>query len=375
VTKTYSYNDKSVHFVTEQESSGQWFYRGFWPAECLKQYGFSTSVSNALGYPSTKKEWERDPRFFAVTKDRRHLEPTRFISTRLHHDLEIGGRMPMDDMPDAIARARAAGQVVIYDLDDNYWDYPVWHPLEKAHDDPKALLPDWDGVMAICESVSALFTSTQALADWMRERVKTPIYVIRNGINVTMFKETFQEHQPLRVGWAANLDFHGAAFEAHVDALRTACEGRDVEFWHLGGGDGRATKLLDPFPVPVQETPWVPYEQLGLSLAKIDIGLIMRLPSTFNEGQSTTSGLAWAAAGKPFLATTSAEYRRLEEVAGVGYLAEDPDDFARGLAKLIDRPDLRANDWRERVHRFHGPKPTAAQYSNAFAELLSGVRF
>jgi hypothetical protein len=370
-------NTRSVLFSAEEDHSPMWFYRAFWPAECLNAYGWAAEVTQYLAYPSTKREWEKDPRFRSADPIGRVTgEPTQFVTMRILDDMEVGGRCPLTDMPDAIGRAQAAGQVVVYDIDDDHWNLPPWHPLcTQDVMNPRARFPEIGAITELCKVADGVLASTDSLAQSVRDNVPgAKVFTVRNGVNVSMFKPTRTEHGPLRLGYAANAEFHQRALVEHAPYLAKALDGRDVEFWHLGSPmDGLMAKILGPdFPVPIVEEPWVDYEDLGLQLAKVDIGMVIRQPSIFNEGQSTTSGLAWSAAGKPFLATTSAEYRRLEETAGVGYLATDPEDFGVGLAELIDRPDLRCCDWRARVHDHHGPKPTQAQYSNVFAELLGG---
>jgi len=70
-------------------------------------------------------------------------------------------------------------------------------------------------------------------------------------------------------------------------------------------------------------------------LSGFHIGLVPLVPSPFNEAKSYLKGLEYAAAGIPFIATPTAEYRRLHE-AGVGRLASTPDEWRDHATELLD---------------------------------------
>ena len=74
-------------------------------------------------------------------------------------------------------------------------------------------------------------------------------------------------------------------------------------------------------------------------LTHFHVGFIPLTRNPFNEAKSNLKGLEYAAAGIPFIATPTEEYRLLAE-AGVGRLAETPDEWRDHATELLD-PDVR----------------------------------
>jgi glycosyltransferase involved in cell wall biosynthesis len=74
-------------------------------------------------------------------------------------------------------------------------------------------------------------------------------------------------------------------------------------------------------------------------LAPIHVGLVPLTRNDFNEAKSYLKGLEYAASGIPFVATPTEEYRLLAD-AGVGRLAETPDEWRDHMTELLD-PDVR----------------------------------
>ena len=71
-----------------------------------------------------------------------------------------------------------------------------------------------------------------------------------------------------------------------------------------------------------------------------DIGVVpLNLPLDFNEAKSALKGLEYAAAGIPFVASPSGEYKRLASM-GIGRIASTPDEWVTHLTELLD-PEVR----------------------------------
>ena len=70
-------------------------------------------------------------------------------------------------------------------------------------------------------------------------------------------------------------------------------------------------------------------------LRNIQVGLVPLTRNPFNEAKSYLKGLEYVAAGIPFIATPTEEYRLLE-AAGIGRLAETPDEWRDHATALLD---------------------------------------
>ena len=86
-------------------------------------------------------------------------------------------------------------------------------------------------------------------------------------------------------------------------------------------------------------TPILDYPRL---LTHFHVGLIPLSTNLFNEAKSNLKGLEYAAAGIPFIATPTEEYRILHE-AGVGRLAATPEQWRDHAVALLD-PQVRKNE-------------------------------
>jgi glycosyltransferase involved in cell wall biosynthesis len=67
----------------------------------------------------------------------------------------------------------------------------------------------------------------------------------------------------------------------------------------------------------------------------MQVGLVPLNRIPFSEAKSNLKGLEYAAAGIPFIATPTEEYRILAE-AGVGRLASTPDEWRDHARELLD---------------------------------------
>jgi glycosyltransferase involved in cell wall biosynthesis len=89
----------------------------------------------------------------------------------------------------------------------------------------------------------------------------------------------------------------------------------------------------------VQTTPMQLIHNVPKSLHNFHVGLVPLTRNPFNEAKSYLKGLEYAASGIPFIATPTEEYRILAR-AGVGRLAETPDEWQDHARELLD-PNVR----------------------------------
>ena len=83
-------------------------------------------------------------------------------------------------------------------------------------------------------------------------------------------------------------------------------------------------------------------------LSRFHVGLIPLTRKPFNEAKSNLKGLEYAAAGIPFIATPTEEYRVLH-ASGVGRLAESEDEWVDHARELLDVDVRREEAERQRA--------------------------
>ncbi len=301
-------------------------------------------------------------------------------------------RLYDQDESGSILEARSSGQLVFCDLDDDVWNMPEWNgwgaymkrdgeyiypDLPRRADKPRSI--DLGHLERNLANADGVLCSTPRVAEAVKENVPGAFpFLCRNGLDWSKYTwpRKIVEHDKLRVAWmGVTSGSNHLGFLDILPALTHLLSEYDCEFWHLGA-EKESPKITDWLPkkwsVPVRMVPWSPVRLLPWLLEQIDVGIIARRPHIFHEGQSNVSGLAYGAAGVPFVASRSAEYELLEKL-GCGRTYGHPSGFAEAFGYLMD-PKIREGMrelGRKAVVDHYNPKVTAEQYITA----IEAVKF
>jgi glycosyltransferase involved in cell wall biosynthesis len=334
--------------------------------------------------PQTPDEIKKDPRIRGWNgPGSKVIPPAKIVTLRIMDDVVVDPADPrrvatnyaMSNMADDIRRAREAGQIVLYDIDDDLWHIPTWSPAAVARHrlDPNVRATDLEVIDANINACDGVIVSTEYLQMVVaKEFPAVPVYVVRPGIDPDVYSNGGPDH-PLRVGWMGSISHH----LPHLRTMQIALEvlnDFDAEFMRLGWIRGDHSELLlGELPCKVGQMPWGTVEELPRKFLQIDAAIIPRVPTLFNESQSVTSGLQYAAAGIPFCVSPSAEYIRLEKM-GVGRICRDIDDWRINLSELLEFDDKRreeAASQRDIVTHHFGLDATGRNYADLFEKLLA----
>lgn len=375
----------SVCFGAEAGSGACRYFRGEIPAKALELLGWRTSVSSYMLTAQTEREIRIDPRIRGWGGPGTAIdEPADIVTLRIMDDVVMdpssglaADNYRMDSMAEEIRRARAAGQVVLYDIDDDLWNIPLWSPASRAmHKLVAARAVDLAVVNANIAACDGVVTPTRYLADELRARFPgLPVYVLPPGIDPAPYdavKRLPHGTPTLQVGWMGSISHH----LPHLRSMQVALDclpALGAEFIRLGAVQGdRGELLLDEVPCRVRQFSWGGVHTLPARMAQLDVGIIPRVAERFHEGQSITSGLQYAAAGVPFVASATQEYRELSK-QGVGFLAESIGDWRQQLKVLLSDDDFRRKDAdysRSIVFDRYGLEATGNRYADLFASLI-----
>jgi glycosyltransferase involved in cell wall biosynthesis len=379
---------RSVTFGGEAPGSAQRRFRAEIPERSLRKRQWRTFSSNYVLTPQTPKEIRKDPRIRGWNgPGTRIIDPTTFVTIRLVDDVVIDphtGRVvvdyKMDNMAEEIRRAREAGQYVIVDIDDDLWHIPSWSPAATAMHKlaPNIRAYNLETIEANIRACDAVFVSTAHLGKIVLEAVPDapPVHIMRPGVDPSAYRWPLQRQPgPLRVGWMGSMSHHAPHLRTMMEAL-DVLDKYDATFVRIGKIDRDETQdpIMSELPCSkIVELPWGKIDELPEKLSMVDIGIIPRVLSDFNEGQSVTSGLQYAAGGIPFLVSPSAEYRLLE-TTGAGRICRNVHDWRQGLMDLLEYQDCRQSESaaaRECVLSAYGLEATGERYAQVLEEMAS----
>ena len=324
---------------------GAGFYRSFLPAEACKRAGhdvvwgglISSNSTGQLGIQSLERLTYIGPDHPMWPKGYSKPEAPMWEGT--HHfdfDVIVMQRWMMRNTYQYVLRARAEGQIVVNDLDDSFWHLdPRNHAWAASHPElnPSS---NRDHYLLTVLASDVITVSTPFLADQLHglirenDLTKPPeIVVVRNMIDL----ERWRNRRPimpesLTYGWVGAVPWRSGDLEVLKPWLGKFLRVHpEVTFRHAGHidveGVGTFAGLTGIDPERIVNQPMAAtYERMKLYYP-IDVGLVPLNDLPFNAAKSAIKGMEYLAAGTPFIATDTPEYRWAAE-QGMGYLVRAP---------------------------------------------------
>lgn len=243
--------------------------------------------------------------------------------------------------PDMIPFHRGRGESVIVDVDDFHYGlepsnvaYHSTHP--HTNFDSNRMWYEI-GIRA----ADRVIVSTEFLADHYSRRVRD-VRLVRNSIDVDRYTPVVQGAAAV-FGWVGGTLWRSGDIELLKEWLPGFSKDHDVRVHHAGHipGDGKHFGARAGLKkVTTQNmTSIVGYPGL---FTEFNVGLVPLTMNPFNQAKSALKGIEYAASGIPFIASPTKEYEYLH-AAGVGRLAETPDEWRDHATQLLD-PDVRRGE-------------------------------
>lgn len=255
----------------------------------------------------------------------------RMVSRATGNDADIvfiQTHLPRRPLVDNVIKARAAGQVVIGDLDDNiFFEAGDWHPKAQKFLDNKLNAIDF------FNATTANVVSTPYIATLVPNAT-----VIRNMINTSVYTfELPRKSIKLRIGYAGDTQHHYKDLQLLDGVIDPWLLKHKAKFVHIGNMQYEAVGGKAPMnpagvsPYNLISVKWRPLLEFPASLHenRFDVGLVPLAHTYINRGKSAIKGLEYAATGIPYIASVHPEYEWL----GAGLIT---DDFEAALNKLLD---------------------------------------
>lgn len=254
-------------------------------------------------------------------------------------DVIILQRLMHDTIDESIRLGQQLGQIYVNDLDDWYWGldsrnqaYKASHPKYNHKENTKFY---WANVMAS----DYVTVSTPFLRDKIIQRgFKGEVILLPNTVDVGRFTEVNQQDLPT-YGWVGSTHHRSGDLEILRGIFPKYLNAGKLKLHHSGHGDDAPT-LAEKVGVPVDQVSTLPRCNTDSypTLLTMDVGLVPLRDCDFNKAKSEIKGLEYAAAGIPFIASSSPSYSQLYKDWGTGMLlASKPKEWFRAIDKLLDK--------------------------------------
>lgn len=307
---------------------GSGWYRAHLPHRALRDAGIETCIGRLLFSPKERR--------FGIRAWGEGSEDGKLDTWDC--DVVVLQRWMIDGLWDDIRAARESGQLVVQDVDDWFFGLASQNVASKALTlDPRSNLAHYRKVLLASDLVLA---STPYLASRLSQFCPN-VRVVRNHIDVERWAVRDQREVPV-LGWAGAVPWRSGDVETLIGSMggvRDRMASRGVGFHHHGdmGRDdyppaGRTLRLDDTL---CTVSPLCPITEWPNGFRHFDVGIVPLSDRPFNLAKSPIKGMEYAAAGKPFIAQDTPEYRWLKKW-GCGRTAKRAVDWQRHLTTLLD---------------------------------------
>lgn len=256
-------------------------------------------------------------------------------------DLIFMHRLMHVGLADNVKKGRAAGQIIINDIDDWYWGLDPNNHAFRATDPRFNKQENRYEYRSILANSDLVICSTPYLAQRLREwNFNAPVTVVKNTIDATRF--TPHRHVDVEkpiVGWAGSTAHRSGDLETMKGLLDSLYRDGHIELQHSGHVDAPGynefASRIGVRDEDVKKLPMKPHQEYP-DILTMDIGIVPLRITPFNRAKSDIKGLEYAAAGIPFVAQEIDSYSDLKMSLDVGRVARRPSDWRKHIMALKD---------------------------------------
>jgi glycosyltransferase involved in cell wall biosynthesis len=340
---------------------GAGWYRIGLPARYLRSQGWEVHVGHPVVVPS-ERHLALSVQPAGGTIEDVPQPPDVIVMQRIMH---VGAQDQQGDMRTTariVELARAAGQVIINDLDDWFFGLDPRNGAAASTDPRRAPLFNRDHYAHTIEASTAVTCSTPALAALLHQRFpRLRIHVLRNAIDLDRWTAKEPTGFQPTVGWVGSITHRSGDLQTPgAQTVGQICKARGLRFHHSGyrpltPADLRVMRRQSP--VGSQHLEGSAGEQIGAGwhtelpmatildyptlFAPIDVGIVPLTDVAFNHSKSCIKAMEYAASGIPSIAQALPEQRWAGSL-GLCRTAEKPKDWRRELSRMVDDPVWRA---------------------------------
>lgn len=250
-----------------------------------------------------------------------------------------------------IARARALGKTVLFDVDDLIFDDRYTHLIMETLDQPvnEEGLRTWFALIARCGATLRLcdgaITTNDFLAERIREFTNAPTWVVPNFMNSIQLRvsddvrpQTFERESSseddVLLGYFSGTPTHNRDFDIVEPAVAQVLEEDPRVRLHVVGFPPRSERLAR-LGDRVTIIPLLDFVNLQLAIARVAVNLVPLQDNVFTNCKSELKYFEAAAVGTISIASPTYTFRKSITNGENGFLAR-AHDWYDVLRKTID---------------------------------------
>lgn len=240
------------------------------------------------------------------------------------------------------------GGRIVVDVDDFHYGIPKENVASRLTDPTKHQHNNRMFYEIGIRQADAVTVSTDFLANFYERRCRE-VHLIRNALDVERYSMIEQPDFPT-FGWVGATPWRtGGDLEMLSEWLPAFVKEYGVKVHHSGHIPSDPKHFAARAGLRRVNTALMQnMENYPKLLTYFHVGLVPLNANDFSESKSYLKGLEYAAAGIPFIASPTFEYRLLHK-SGVGRLASTPDEWTDHARELLD-PNVRMEEaQRQRV--------------------------
>ena len=309
--------------VSPPQANGCAYYRQVLPARLLARMGYEALVgqpipADAIGIGIA----EGDGGLFGF-------------------DISVMKLMMHATVPQLFHTMQAKGERIVVDIDDFHFRMDpenIAYSATNPHLHPMNNRMWYEMGIRQADHVTV---STAFLANFYGRRCRD-VRLMRNAVETERFSPVYQPDSPV-YGWLGGTLWRSGDIELLASWLPGFVKDHGITVHHAGHipGDPKHFGVRAGLKA-VRTSGMRPINDVPEMLREFHVGLVPLARNPFNEAKSYLKGLEYVAAGIPFIATPTEEYRVLH-AAGVGRLADTPDEWRDHATELLDK-DVRMEE-------------------------------
>ena len=309
--------------MPKPEPNGCAYYRMALPSRQLQSMGWDT----AMGLPRVHPE-----RGIGVAHD---------DGAFFGFNVSVFKLLMHESVPSLMNMMQSRGEKIVVDVDDFHFGIDPDNIAARKTDPNKNAENNRMFYEMGIRQADVVTVSTEFLANFYEARCRR-VRLVRNALDVERYDMVEQIERPV-FGWVGGTLWRSRDIEMLRDWLPAFVDDHKVGVHHSGHipNDTRHFGVRAGLR-RVTTAPMSPVSQYPSLLQHFHIGLVPLRLNDFNQSKSYLKGLEYAAAGIPFIATPSEEYKILYD-RGVGRLASTADEWRDHATELLD-PEVRRDE-------------------------------